>query len=187
MISNVPEHLIGLLASLCASDAPVVGTAIADEVANDPANRGYAGKPVEEVLTLLASPYQMPNPEPQGVAARGEWATDELANALLQMPAPDGLGSMFTFMQRLAQSDSPLRVVAAEFLAAIGSLKALNLANPQVQAGFDAFVLGAVLTETQKLALTTVPDPAWSPVAEMPSRLEQIGFGKGSVATARDL
>lgn len=187
MITNVPEHLIGLVAALCASDAHIDGTALSAELANDPEGRGYAGKATEEVLTLLASPYEALNPEPQGAVARTEWATDELANVLLQMPAPDGVGSLYTYMGRLASGDGPLSVVATEFLAAVGTLRALNLANPQVQAGFGAFLAAGVLTQAQYEALTLVPDPAYSATVQMPSRLEAIGYGRGSVATARDL
>lgn len=190
MITNVPDHMRGALAALCASDFQLTAGQAAflrAEIANDPAGRGYAGKPVVEVLTLLSAPYEVPNPEPQGRAPRGEWATDELANVLLQMPAPDGVGSMFTYLERAALNEGPLSVIAREFLASVRSLKALNLANPLVQAGLAAFVQAGVLTQEQHEALTTVPDPSWSPYVAKPSRLEALGFGAGAVATARDL
>ena len=190
VITNVPDHLIGAVAALCASDEALTAeqaALLAAEIANDPEGRGYAGKPVVEVLTLLASPYEALNPEPQGVVARAEWATDELANVLLQMPAPDGVGSMFTYLERAATGEGQLAVIAREFLASVRSLKALNLANPLVQAGLAAFLQAGVLTTEQHETLTTVPDPAWSPYVRKPSRLEALGFGAGAVATARDL
>lgn len=152
---------------------PEIAQRIAQEIADDPAGRGYAGKTTEEQYLLFVSPYEIPNPETRGRVARAEWAPDELKNHLLQMRGQDGL-SVWAKLELMRESqDLPTRAFVTEVLATF-SLKSINLQNPYVQAGLQQLVSAGVLTQQMVTELTTMPDPSWRPVVSRPPRAWEV-------------
>lgn len=152
---------------------PEIAQRIAQEIAEDPAGRGYAGKTTEEKYLLFVSPYETPNPEPQGRVPRMEWLPDELKNHLLQARGRDGL-SVWAKLELMRESqDIATKAFATEVLATF-SLKAINLGNPYVQAGLQQLASAGILTPAMMTELTTMPDPSWQPVIVRPPRAWEV-------------
>lgn len=150
-----------------------IADAIANEIALDPEERGYEGKPVEEQYRLFVGEYEVPNPEPQKRVVRAEWLPDELKNHLLQARGQDGL-SVWAKLELMRESqDIATRAFATEVLATF-SLKAINLQNPYVQAGLQQLASAGILTPTMMTELTTMPDPSWRPVIVRPPRAWEV-------------
>lgn len=152
---------------------PEIAQRIAQEIADDPAGRGYAGKTVEEKYLLFVLPYEVPNPEPQGRVPRDEWLPDELKNHLLQIRGQDGRSVWATLELMRESQDIATKAFAAEVLATF-SLKSINLQNPYVQAGLQQLASAGILTPSMMTELTTMPDPAWRPVIQMPPRAWEV-------------
>ncbi|MEJ5169348.1 MAG: hypothetical protein WHU10_00010 [Fimbriimonadales bacterium] len=152
---------------------PEIAQRIAQEIADDPAGRGYAGKTTEEQYLLFVSPYEIPNPEPQGRVPRGEWLPDELKNHLLQVRGQDGL-SVWAKLELMRESqDIATKAFATEVLATF-SLKAINMQNPYVMAGLQQLASAGILTPSMMTELTTMPDPSWRPVIVRPPRAWEV-------------
>jgi len=152
---------------------PEIAQRIAQEIAEDPAGRGYAGKTMEPKYLLFVSPYEVENPEPQRRVPRTEWAPDELKNHLLQARGQDGL-SVWAKLELMRESpDLQTKAFATEVLATF-SLKSINLQNPYVQAGLQQLVSAGVLTPAMATELTTMPDPSWRPTIPRPPRAWEV-------------
>lgn len=152
---------------------PEIAQRIAQEIADDPAGRGYAGKTTEEKYLLFVSAFEVPNPEPQGRVPRTEWLPDELKNHLLQVRGQDEL-SVWAKLELMRESpDMQTKAFATEVLATF-SLKSINMQNPYVQAGLQQLIAAGILTPEMATELTTMPDPAWRPVIQMPPRAWEI-------------
>jgi hypothetical protein len=152
---------------------PEIAQRIAQEIADDPAGRGYAGKTTSEKYLLFVTPYEVPNPEPQGHVPRTEWLPDELKNHLLQVRGQDGL-SVWAKLELMKESpDLPTKAFATEVLATF-SLKSINMQNPYVQAGLQQLVSAGILTPAMMTELTTLPDPNWTPTVQRPPRAWEV-------------
>jgi hypothetical protein len=154
---------------------PEIAQRIAQEIAEDPAGRGYAGKTTEQKYILFVLPFEVPNPEPQPRVPRNEWLPDELKNHLLQARGQDGL-SVWAKLELMRESpDLHTKAFATEVLATF-SLKSINLQNPYVQAGLQQLVTAGILTPEMATELTTMPDPSWrSTVVRPPRAWEVVG------------
>jgi len=153
--------------------APEIAQRIAQEIADDPAGRGYAGKTTEEKYLLFVLPYEVPNPEPQGRVPRNEWFPDELKNHLLQVRGQDGLSVWAKLELMRESSDLATKAFATEVLATF-SLKSINLQNPYVQAGLQQLASAGILTPSMMTELTTMPDPSWRPTVIIPPRAWEV-------------
>ena len=152
---------------------PEIAQRIAQEIADDPAGRGYAGKTTEEKYLLFIVPYERENPEPQGRVPRDEWLPDELKNHLLQVRGQDGL-SVWAKLELMRESqDLQTKAFATEVLATF-SLKSINMQNLYVQAGLQQLASAGILTPEMMTELTTMPDPAWRPTVIIPPRAWEV-------------
>lgn len=152
---------------------PEIAQRIAQEIADDHAGRGYAGKTTEQQYLLFVSSYEVPNPEPQGRVPRSEWLPDELKNHLLQARGQDGL-SVWAKLELMRESpDMQTKAFATEVLATF-SLRAINFQNPYVMAGLQQLASAGILTPTMMTELTTMPDPSWQPVIVRPPRAWEV-------------
>lgn len=162
-------------------------TALAEEIANDPKGRGYAGKSAIEILWLLGNEYQEPNPEPQGSVPIKEWNRDELYNILLQAATADGLPVLIA-IEALQSSDNPqIAVLAKQALLTVNApLKAINLENEKVFQGFAALAQIGVLTPETYAFITSKPDPEWPKFLQPKRRLWEM-FGEGVCIDLADI
>lgn len=157
--------------------------ALAEELRNDPEKRGYTGDPKRD-LPLLCLPYIAPNPDPQGVVSRLEWAPDELKNVLLQATVNDV--PVWLAIKSLQSHENPQLAAVANLFPEVFSLKAISLSNPAVQAGIGAFQAAGIFTAEMVAQLTTMPDPNWQEFIEMPARADVV-LGVGICPTLEEM
>lgn len=159
--------------------------ALRAELAQDPENRGYAGKTLSEQWELLLADYQVPNPDPQPLLDRTEWKPDVLKNVLLQMILPNGL-SVWAQLELMREStDIQQKAFAIQALATF-TLEAINMQNPMVIQGFQTIAQAFGLTQEQQDYLTKYPDPNWPPYVWRESRASAV-LGGGVIPTLSEM
>lgn len=171
MIVNTGQYRNALIALVSQSHA-MDGGHRAAMVAELEAS-AYDGLTRVQGYERFCAPQVVPNPVAQGTVARGEWKPDELKNALLQMVDGQGV-SAWAKLELMRESTNPQAKILAVQAIATFALQAINLANPLVVAGLDALVAAGVLTTDQRVWLTTMPDPAWTPTVVVESASDRF-------------
>lgn len=165
--------------------------ALRDELTNDPASKGYAAYLESEaygpVVDLLARPYAIDNPEPQGMAVRSSIDPKALRAYLNKIELADAEGKTpgYKIRQRALVADET-------GLVCDSLLEAFNYDNIatddlEFQYGLSVILDAGYITQDQVNSFLLVPDPTYQPVLNMPSRLQSIGLGEGCVVSVRDI
>lgn len=136
-----------------------------------------AGASEAEAFRALHRRRVVANPEPQGRVPRTEWATDELKNLLLQAQHSSGV-PVWLVIRSLESSADPQVAALGKLVPEVFTLRALNLENPMVAQALSTLKALGVLDDALYEEITTVPDPAWQGVLDLPSAVEEAcGFG----------
>lgn len=150
------------------------------------ANERYNNTSLVQKHIMLNEPYSIPNPEPQGKTPRGEWARDELYNALLQMTAPVGY-PFFIALEAMEGSDNPQAVGLAKMVwfTLNGPLVSINLQNPQVAQAMMGLKLSGLLSQEQYDFITLV-DAEYAPYVTLDAPVVAI-CGEGCVLSLAEV
>lgn len=152
--------------------------ALASEVANDPAGRGYADATPAEVLELINAPYTIPNPTPQASVSKGALSQEDFKvfrSAILGAWAGNqGAGK------------EPLRDLVTVALPSLSDFVSVNLADPQVTNALDALKAGGIIDDAFIDAYTKHPDPAYQATLSQSARAVVL-FGGGATIELSDL
>lgn len=155
--------------------------AMAAEFESDPTGRGYADMDAAGRLRAFALPYEVPNPEPQGVIAR-EWVPAlDVMNVLKQHGHEDGRSSWRKLCD-MAELDADMWEAMDTIRSYGAARESLRLGNPQVSKLLPAFVALGLLSAAELAYLTSVPDPNWTPTVWAEARSDVV-LGPGVVPT----
>ena len=163
MIRNTFNTDFGNVAGLLASDTPLTTaevTALHDEIASDPAVRGYAGQTASQVLSLGAAGYFTANPASAGRVSRGILPSGQFYGDMVQygmtvaavlLPdsaaVPTGVPAQYT----------PIAV--KQLISDVPKTDTVNTASPSVQALINIAVAYGLVIASVADGLLTNPDP----------------------------
>lgn len=155
--------------------------ALAEEISNDPTERGYAGKTPAEILALLCQPYGVPNSEEQGVLPKVSMTQAEVRTLHTRLSAA-------LTARAIANVETPPALVRCidQTLWSACNLDSLSLTDPATVGMLGYLVAAGALTQAEADAITSIPDPSYQATIYHPSRISVV-WGAGLMPSLDDV